>query len=187
MLSRSGSPHLILERGRNRRKMADERWNRLRFQFPNWSVQLPDFPFPHADPDGFATSPEIVAYLSSYADHVRAPIRCGVTVTRLRHGEGASGFLAETSAGPVAAANVVVATGPYQRPIVPTLLQNDTRLFQVHASKYRAPDQLPASAVLVVGCGCLRGSDRRGASSCRSLRIPFSWSSQAHAAALSRP
>jgi putative flavoprotein involved in K+ transport len=153
MLSLSGSPHLILERGRIAERWRTERWDGLRFQFPNWSVLLPDFPFRRADADGFATSPEIVEYLTSYADYVRAPIRCGVTVTRLRHGEGASGFLAETSAGPVASANVVVATGPYQRPIIPTLLQNDTWLFQVHASKYRAPDQLPAGAVLVVGSG----------------------------------
>lgn len=153
MLSRSGRPHLILERGRIAERWRTERWDGLRFQFPNWSVQLPDFPFRYADADGFATSPEIVEYISSYADHVRAPIRCGVAVTRMRHREEGAGFLAETSGGPVASANVVVATGPYQRPIVPSLLQDDTWLFQVHASKYRAPDQLPDGAVLVVGSG----------------------------------
>ena len=92
MLSRYGCPHLILERGRIAERWRTERWDGLRFQFPNWSVQLPDFPFQHTDPDGFATSPEIVEYLTSYADVVRAPIRCGVTVTRLRHQEGASGL-----------------------------------------------------------------------------------------------
>lgn len=153
MLSRSGRPHLILERGRIAERWRTERWDGLRFQFPNWSVQLPDFPFRRADADGFATSLEIVEYISAYADYVRAPIRCGVAVTRLRHSEDGAGFLAETSAGPVASANVVVATGPYQRPIVPDLLQDDTWLFQVHASKYRAPDQLPEGAVLVVGSG----------------------------------
>src|SRR5690349_23501455 len=90
MLRRRGSPHLILERGRIAERWRTERWDGLRFQFPNWSVQLPDFPFRRADADGFATSPEIVDYLSSYADYVRAPIRCGVTVTRLSHGNGAS-------------------------------------------------------------------------------------------------
>ncbi len=153
MLSRSSRPHLILERGRIAERWRTERWDGLRFQFPNWSVQLPDFPFRRADADGFATSPEIVEYISAYADHVRAPIRCGVAVTSLRHFEDGAGFLAETSAGPVASANVVVATGPYQRPIIPDLLQDDTWLFQVHASKYRAPDQLPDGAVLVVGSG----------------------------------
>ena len=153
MLSRSGSPHLILERGRIAERWRTERWDGLRFQFPNWSVQLPDFPFRRADADGFATSPEIVDVPHLLCRLRRRPMRCGVAVTRLRRGDGASGFLAETSAGPVASANVVVATGPYQRPIVPALLQNDTWLFQVHASKYRAPDQLPAGAVLVVGSG----------------------------------
>jgi putative flavoprotein involved in K+ transport len=46
----------------------------------------------------------------------------------------------------------VVATGPYQRPVVPDLLR-DHPVFQVDASRYRNPDQLPSSAVLVVGAG----------------------------------
>jgi putative flavoprotein involved in K+ transport len=36
---------------------------------------------------------------------------------------------------------------------VPPLLQDLPGLFQVHASRYRAPDQLPAGAVLVIGGG----------------------------------
>jgi len=47
----------------------------------------------------------------------------------------------------------VVATGPYQRPVIPALLQDDASLFQVHASRYREPDQLPPGAVLIVGSG----------------------------------
>src|SRR5262249_23993244 len=44
-------------------------------------------------------------------------------------------------------------TGPYQRPVMPAPLADDPTLFQVHASGYRAPAQLPAGAVLVVGSG----------------------------------
>ena len=33
------------------------------------------------------------------------------------------------------------------------LLRNEPDLFQVHASNYRNPEQLPAGAVLVVGAG----------------------------------
>ena len=36
---------------------------------------------------------------------------------------------------------------------MPRLLEEETGLFQVHASKYRAPDQLAPGAVLVVGSG----------------------------------
>jgi putative flavoprotein involved in K+ transport len=73
-------------------------------------------------------------------------------VNRLRCRDGASGFIAETSDGPIAAANVVIATGPYQRAVIPDLLRDDA-VFQVHASRYLNPDQLPPGAVLVVGSG----------------------------------
>ena len=80
------------------------------------------------------------------------PIRCGVEVTRLSRGDGGAGFIAETSDGAIEASNVVVATGPYQRPLMPDLLR-DENVFQVHASGYKNPEQLPPGAVLVVGSG----------------------------------
>src|SRR5262249_46363488 len=91
--------------------------------------------------------------LNAYADVVKPPIRCGVAVTALGRREGGPGFLVETSDDPIATTNVIVATGPYQRPVVPDLLLDDSGIFQVHASAYRAPEQLPAGAVLVVGSG----------------------------------
>jgi putative flavoprotein involved in K+ transport len=150
MLTRRGCPHLLLERGRIAERWRSERWDGLRFQFPNWSVSLPDFPFPCEYPDGFATSSEIVAYLEAYARFVNPPVRCGVEVTGLQRGEA---FLAHTSAGSIAARNVVIATGPYQRAVTPELLADDCDLLQLHANAYKAPEQLPPGAVLIVGSG----------------------------------
>jgi putative flavoprotein involved in K+ transport len=152
-LKQRGLAHLVLERHRIAERWRSERWDGLRFQFPNWSVSLPDFPFPHREADAFATSAEIVDFISTYADFVAPPIRCGVAVTRLRYRDGAPGFVAETAAGAIEADNVVVAIGPYQLPVVPTLLGDDSPVFQVHASHYKSPGQLPAGAVLVVGSG----------------------------------
>jgi len=153
MLSRRGRPHLVLERGRIAERWRSERWDGLRFQFPNWSVELPDFPFRCEGPHGFATSHEIVAYLEAYAGLIKPPIRCGVTVTGLRRHEGGKRLLAQTPSGSIVASNVVIATGPYQRPVLPHLLCGDFDLFQVHASAYKTPTQLPSGAVLVVGSG----------------------------------
>ena len=152
-LKQRGLAHLVLERHRIAERWRSERWDGLRFQFPNWSVRLPDFPFPHTDPDGFATSREIVDFISAYADFIAAPIRCGVAVTALRRRDGGSGLIAETSDGSIEADNVVVATRPYQSPVLPALLRDDVNLFQVHASGYLNPDQLPPGAVLVIGAG----------------------------------
>src|SRR5436190_1666774 len=77
MLSQAGCRHLVLERARIAERWRTERWDGLRFQFPNWSVKLPNFPFRHADPDGFCTSAEIVAYLTAYAEFIAAPVRGG--------------------------------------------------------------------------------------------------------------
>jgi len=153
MLSRRGLRHCILERNQIAQRWRSERWDGLRFQFPNWSVRLPNFPFKSADPDGFATSEEIVDYLMSYAACIRAPIRCGVRVNALDHCVDRSRFVVATSEGSIEATNVVVATGPYQRPIMPDLRLGNTGVIQVHASAYKEPRRLPAGAVLVVGSG----------------------------------
>src|SRR5262245_30297668 len=75
-LGRAGVEHLVVERHRIAERWRTERWDGLRFQFPNWSVRLPDFEFAHRDADGFATSSEILDFLSAYADFVKAPVRC---------------------------------------------------------------------------------------------------------------
>ena len=147
-LSKRGRPHLVLERGRIAERWRSERWDGLHFQTPNALVRLPDFPLISDAPDGYATGAEIAAYLDAYAAFIRAPIRCGVSVTALR-----PGFVAETSAGLFRAANVVVATGPFQTPIIPSLLPETSSILQLHASAYKAPSALPEGAVLVVGAG----------------------------------
>jgi putative flavoprotein involved in K+ transport len=150
-LKQRGREHLVLERHRIAERWRNERWDGLKFQFPNWSVRLPEFPFPHDDPDAFATASDIAGFIEAYANFVAPPIRCGVAVTRLRR-EGTSGFVAETADGTIEADNVVVATGPYQRALVPNLLR-DHPVFQIHASGYKNPEMLPPGAVLVVGAG----------------------------------
>lgn len=151
-LSRLQRPHLILERGRVGERWRSERWDGLHFQTPNALVRLPGLDFPHADPDAFATAAQIADYLEGYAAAIPAPVRCGVAATALRAADG-GGFVAQTGAGSIWAANVVAATGPYQRPIFPDFLAETPDILQLHSSQYRAPSGLPDGAVLVVGAG----------------------------------
>src|SRR5258705_12032995 len=54
----------------------------------------------------------------------------------------------------VVAAKVVVATGPYQEPVIPAPASAlPPRIAQVHSRAYRNPSGLPPGAVLVVGSG----------------------------------
>ncbi|MES2342817.1 MAG: NAD(P)-binding domain-containing protein, partial [Pseudomonadota bacterium] len=152
-LGRLGREHVILERARVAERWRSERWDSLAFQFPNWLLQLPGFSYGGPDPEGFASRDEVVAFIEAYAASFDAPLRCGVSVEALAQA-GAGGFRLQTSQGELSAANVVIATGPYQRPAIPAALAEAVgEVFQVHAAAYRNPGALPEGAVLVVGAG----------------------------------
>ncbi len=150
-LSKRGLSHVVLERHRVAERWRSERWDGLHANGPAWHDRLPGLTIAGVDPDGFATRNQMVEYFIAYAEHIAAPIRCGVEVTAVR--QDGAGFRAETSAGPIAARNVVAATGPFQRPIVPAIVSPEAGVLQIHSNGYKNPDQLPAGAVLVVGSG----------------------------------
>jgi len=152
-LSKQGLSHLVLERHRIAERWRSERWDSLVANGPAWHDRFPGMTFPNLDPDAFATRDMIVNYFEAYADMIKAPIRSGINVTTLSSNANGSGFKVETSEGLFEAKNVVVATGPFQRPIIPTNVPADSGLMQIHSSSYRNPAQLPEGAVLVVGAG----------------------------------
>jgi putative flavoprotein involved in K+ transport len=152
-LSRRGMPHLIVERHRIAERWRSERWDSLVANGPAWHDRFPDRMFSDIDPDGFASASKIVAYFVAYAEQIAAPVRCGVEVKSLHRKADGSGFRAETSTGVIDAANVVAATGPFQRPLIPAVVPADTGIVQLHSKAYRNPAQLPEGAVLVIGAG----------------------------------
>ncbi len=153
-LSRLGREHVILERGRVGERWRSERWDSLRFQFPNWSLRLPGLDYAGDEPDGFASRGEVVAFIDRYREIIRAPVRTGVRVDRVSRSDGADAFRLETIEGELVADNVVIATGPYQEPVVPPSSAGlPAGVFQVHSRDYRNPAQPPPGGVLVVGSG----------------------------------
>jgi putative flavoprotein involved in K+ transport len=152
-LGKRGLPHLVLERHRIAERWRAERWDGLHANGPAWHDRLPGLPIDGVDPDGFATRDQMVDYFVAYAARIAAPVRSGVAVTSLRRAPDGAGFRAETSAGAIEARNVVAATGPFQRAIIPAVVPAETGIVQLHSNAYRNPGQLPAGAVLVIGAG----------------------------------
>ena len=144
-LRRIGMQHVVLERWRIAERWRSERWDSLTFQFPNWTVGLPGFSYAGAEPDAFSRRDEVVRFIEDYAAHIRAPLRCGVTVTSLTLAADGRRFRIVTNQREIEAANVVIATGPYQKPATPPAMEGAAKgIFQIHSSRYRAP-QRPAS------------------------------------------
>ena len=146
-------PHLVIERHRIAERWRSERWDSLVANGPAWHDRFPTLTFEGLDPDSFATRDQIVDYFVAYADKMAVPIRCGVEVTALHEAGDGSGFRVETNQGVIEARNVVAATGPFQKPVVPAILPPDSGIVQLHSSSYRNPGQLSAGACLVVGAG----------------------------------
>ena len=152
-LKQRGIDHVIFEARRAGYAWRELRWDTFCLVTPNWQCQLPGFPYPGDDPDGFMRKNEIVGYLEAYVAMTKPPLREGVSVTRVARGK-AGGFVVDTSAGSYSADQVVVAVGNYHVPKSPPYARAlPSEVVQLHASQYRNPESLPAGAVLVVGTG----------------------------------
>ncbi|QCP49123.1 FAD-dependent oxidoreductase [Trinickia violacea] len=152
-LSKLGVPHLVLERNRIAERWRTGRWDSLVANGPAWHDRFPSLEFDDLDPDAFAGKDRIADYFEAYASKFNAPIRTGVEVKKVVRNAGRPGFTVQTSEGVIEASRVVVATGPFQRPVIPPIAPDNERIDQIHSADYRNPEQLPEGAVLVVGAG----------------------------------
>jgi putative flavoprotein involved in K+ transport len=151
-LTQHGQEHVILERASIGEAWRNGKWDSFTLVTPNWTLRLPGHEYQGDEPDAFLPRARVVEYLESYARRFNPPVQTGVEVSAVR--ENAEGFALETSRGPLAARNVVVATGAFQAPKIPPFnTQIAPHITQVHSSHYRNPQRLPAGAVLVVGGG----------------------------------
>jgi putative flavoprotein involved in K+ transport len=152
-LSKLGVPHLVLERNRIAEAWRTGRWDSLVANGPAWHDRFPGLEFAGLDPDAFAPKEQVADYFEAYAKKFNAPIRTGVEVQSVERNSDRPGFTVNTSAGLIEARHVVVATGPFQRPVIPPIAPAISGVQQIHSADYRNPQQLAAGAVLVVGAG----------------------------------
>jgi putative flavoprotein involved in K+ transport len=98
---------------------------------------------------------QIVASFEEYVARHRLPVRFDTEVTAVAPSSTDGRYLITTAGGDAfAAANVVLATGSFQRPKVPAFAADlPVAVLQLHSGQYRNPGMLPAGAVLVVGSG----------------------------------
>jgi putative flavoprotein involved in K+ transport len=128
-----------------------KRWDSLRLFTPACFSGIPGYRFP-APRWSFPTKDELADYLEDYAARFDLPVRTGVTVEGLS--KTGDRFVVSAGDRVFEAANVVVATGAHQRPLVPGFAAElDSRIVQLHSSEYRNASQLQDGDVLVVGAG----------------------------------
>lgn len=149
-LSQRGVDFVILDGAAQVGDSWRQRWDSLRlFTFAKWG-DLPGMPFPAPKRTHFPSKDEVADYLAQYAARFSLPVRLGVKVEKLRK-EG-SRYVVEAGPQRFEAENVVVATGPFQRPRIPAFAgELAPGIRQMHSSEYRNPGDLADGETLVVG------------------------------------
>ncbi len=152
-LKQRGIEHIIFEKQNIGHEWRSRRWDTFCLVTPNWQCQLPGYPYPGNDPDGFMPKDEIVKYLEDYAASFNPPIKEGVTVTKVSQMETGV-FAVSTSIGEYTGDRVIIAVSGYHTPKIPRLAERlPDSIYQIHSSTYKNPESLPAGSVLVVGTG----------------------------------
>ena len=151
-LTERGIDHVVLERAGVGERWRSERWDSLRFQFPNTVLGLPGMPYDGQEPDGYAHYREVLQWVDRYARTVCAPVREHTPVVSLE--QRSAEWLVTTHQGGLRCRAVVLATGPFQRPRLPAVSASFPKaVHQIHSADYRRPELLPDGPVLVVGSG----------------------------------
>jgi putative flavoprotein involved in K+ transport len=141
---------VVLERGEVANSWRRERWESLRLLTPNWQSRLPGYRYEGADPDGFMTMAEVIAFVSRYAEVAAAPVRTKTTVTSIRAVD--EGYHVATDAGDLHCRTLVLASGACNVPHVPAICAGvPSSVASFTPLGYRNPAQLPEGGVLVVG------------------------------------
>lgn len=142
---------LLLEQGGEVGESWRKRYDSLKLFTPRFYSSLPGLNL-RGDANGYPTKDEISDYLSHYVETFSLPVKLGTVITKLdKQGDY---FVLSTSQGEYRSKQVVVATGPFQKPNVSEFSKFlSDKVLQLHSSEYKNPNQLQIGATVVVGGG----------------------------------
>ena len=150
-LGQQGRRFTILEAADEPAAAWRKRWESLKLFTPARYDALPGLAFP-ADPDRYPGRDEVAAYLTDYARRFDLPVELDSRVRAISKTD--TTYLVELDDRTYEADQVVVATGPFQEPLVPAIAERlDSDVVQLHSSAYRTPESIREGPVLVVGGG----------------------------------
>jgi putative flavoprotein involved in K+ transport len=150
-LAQQEKHYIILDENTRAGETWRRRWDSLRLFTPSHNNKLPGMKFPRPD-FYFPTKDEAADFLEAYASHFSLPVRYGLKVDGLYKNE--RGFHITAGEASIHTRNVIVATGAFHSPHIPSLARElNHGIFQMHSANYRNTSDVPVQNVVVVGAG----------------------------------
>ena len=104
------------------------------------------------DKNALPTKDDIADYLDTYAKRFLLPVNLETTVHKVQKIN--STFEVTTDKEIFHAKHVIIASGAFQKPFIPSISQSlSQEVFQIHSSQYQSPEMIPDGPVLVIGGG----------------------------------
>lgn len=132
------------------------RYERLHLHTVSRLSGLAHYPIPKHYPK-YVSKDQYAEYLQSYADHFGLQVELNTDVVNVRRdaSDGAEpAYVVETGNGAWRCRNVVIATGRFREPTIPTFPDMDRyRGISLHASRYQTAGEYRGKRVLVAGIG----------------------------------
>lgn len=150
-LQNSGLSYVVLEKESQIGYSWLTRYDSLTLFTPRQYSSLPGLELDGL-PNGLPSKNEIVHYLNKYVDMNGLTIRLNTEVQQITKENGV--FVIKTNNDTLKAAQVVIATGPFQEKRIPPYTHFlDPSIIQLHSSEYRNSNQLQEGTTIVVGAG----------------------------------
>ena len=160
-LRQQGREHVVLERAPAvAHAWRNQRWDSFTLVTPNFQVRMPGAEYAGDDPFGFMSRVEVIKYFDDYVERFALPVRCRVEVASVEKSQ--QGYLVRTSEGEYEAANVVIATGLYQSPKIPSFSTAiPPGILQIHSMDYKNPSAFASGSCAGRRDGAVRSPDCR--------------------------
>ncbi|WP_203247678.1 flavin-containing monooxygenase [Sporosarcina beigongshangi] len=150
-LKQSNKRFLIIDKGQALGEVWKNRYDSLKLFTPRMYSSLPGLIL-DGEQQGFPSKDEIANYIKHYTEIFALPVELNTEVISVTKNE--EGFCVETTKGIFNTSNVVVATGPFQKKLIPAFSDSFSKnILQLHSSEYKNPSQLKQGNVLIVGGG----------------------------------
>jgi putative flavoprotein involved in K+ transport len=125
-------------------------WDSFTLVTPNSAFRIPGIELTGKPNDAFMPRDEVIKTFDKFMMDNQLPVKFNTEVYSVEKTD--TGYIVQTTYDVYKTKNVVVATGLFHKPRIPSsALKASDGILQIHSSKYRNPHLVPDGAVLVVG------------------------------------